>query len=136
MWFNIEVKQLDAGVITTVIHFAHLVLQRSRKNIEINLTAMIQLTKKLSIVALTLNAPSSASCCLRSEDFFNIKHIEPDILRLLFISEIRVGKCWLESTEGRQIHDQKIRSLIPLEKMIFISFVNVCRRYLLEFTDL
>ena len=38
---------------------------------------------------ITLNAFSKASCCLRSEDFLSIKHIEPDILRLLFISRPR-----------------------------------------------
>ena len=34
----------------------------------------------------TLNAASKASLCLRSDDFFSIRNMAPDILRLLFIS--------------------------------------------------
>ena len=52
-----------------------------------------KLLKNAKIVTLrTLKAASKASRCLLSDDFFNIKNMAPDILRLLFIIRIYRSK--------------------------------------------
>ena len=50
---------------------------------------------------LTLKAASKASRCLLSDDFFNIKNMAPDILRLLFIIRIYRSKVCFSRLAGK-----------------------------------